>query len=492
MPVTLLKNLVCPDTLTIEQAFARFDNERSDVLFVADAVGHLTGWITKTDLRQKLLAGASAADGIKTAIVKDAPYIGNTDTDNEKDLRVKLDFLKNKFKLAPDSPVAVCDDELKVLQVVTWESLWQAGERRVETISSLNNRNDINNVCIIGGAGYLGSVLTKQLLTAGYNVTVFDNFIFGQEPIKQVAVGLTDQRNAGKLTVVAGDARNISDLTKCLVGMDAVVMLAAVVGDPAASKYPVTAFEVNYLSALTAVQVCAHFNINRFLFASTCSVYGQSAGGAPLDEQAPLNPVSHYARTKIAAEREILKISSQNFAPTILRMSTLYGPSPRMRYDLVVNTMMMRGITTGKITLFGGKQWRPLLSVADAAAAYVKVLEADIHKIKGQVYNVGEETENYQIENLAFLVADYLRARGIKVEIEQAVGGDDARDYRVSFQKIKNDLGFKINNTVPAVLGSLFAVIQERFSSAASDHTYYNDKNVFGSDARSQTVDNLI
>jgi nucleoside-diphosphate-sugar epimerase len=170
-----------------------------------------------------------------------------------------------------------------------------------------------------------------------------------------------------------------------------------------------------------------------------------------LHEESPLNPVSLYARTKIASERAVLEMGDDYFCPTVLRMGTLYGYSPRMRFDLVVNTMAMKAFTEGRIQVFGGQQWRPLLNVEDAADAYVACLEAELKEVGNQVFNVGSDEQNYRIDELADLVSGSLGG----VRIERDSSSLDARDYRVSFAKIQATVGFAPRH---AVAGSVLTI----------------------------------
>jgi nucleoside-diphosphate-sugar epimerase len=247
-------------------------------------------------------------------------------------------------------------------------------------------------VLVVGGAGFLGSVLTQRLLRLGFRVRVLDSFIYGRRSLD----ALSGDRN---LEIVEGDLRNIHTCVSSLAETDAVVLLAAIVGDPASKVRPTETIETNVLAAQALASACKLHHINRFLYASTCSVYG--IGADLLDENAPLNPVSLYARTKIESEKIILAMGNEYFSPTILRMGTIYGYSPRMLFDLVVNTMSMKSFVDGKIQVFGGRQWRPLLAVEDAAEVYVRCLEADLQDVGNQVFlNVGSDTQNYQIDEV--------------------------------------------------------------------------------------------
>jgi nucleoside-diphosphate-sugar epimerase len=209
-------------------------------------------------------------------------------------------------------------------------------------------------------------------------------------------------------------------------------------------------------------------HINRFLYASTCSVYG--AGADLLDENAPLNPVSLYARTKIESEKIILDMGDEYFSPTILRMGTLYGYSPRMRFDLVVNTMSMKSYVDGMIQVFGGRQWRPLLGVEDAAEVYVRCLEADLRVVGNQVFNVGSDDQNYQIDEVAEKIGSSLGG----IPISRDKSNLDARDYRVSFAKLTCALGFEPCQTIGGAARTIFDKLRSGGIRNPAQRIYYN------------------
>ncbi|MBI4611210.1 MAG: SDR family oxidoreductase [Candidatus Rokubacteria bacterium] len=283
---------------------------------------------------------------------------------------------------------------------------------------------------LIGGAGYLGAVLTRRLLAEGWGVTVYDALLFGPEPMKEL------EGDPG-FCLIRGDVRDLSGLAAAIPGHDAVIVLAALVGEPACQKDARGAVEVNYLSAILAAQAARYCGISRFVFASTDSCYGAQEG--ILTESSPLRPISHYARLKMQAEQEILSLADATFSPVVLRMATLYGLSPRMRFDLIVNTLTMHAVTRRRIRIYGGEQWRPLVHVADAAEAYVLALQAARERIHGEIINVGSDEQNYQIGEIGRVVAGHFP--GISVEVLPQA--PDLRDYHVSFAKAAAVLGFR-------------------------------------------------
>ncbi len=325
-------------------------------------------------------------------------------------------------------------------------------------------------VLVIGGAGYLGSVLTGRLLSENYDVRILDSFIYGKRSVQKFSADT-------RVEVIEGDIRNIETVTDNMQDIHSVILLAAVVGDPASKARPEQTIETNYLASMLVASSAKIAGIKKFLYASTCSVYG--VGKEILDENALMNPVSLYARTKVASEEGIISIADSNFRPVIMRMSTLYGYSPRMRFDLVVNTMTMTAFTEGKITVFGGNQWRPLLGLEDASDAYVKALESEPGGNGtagyGRIYNVGSEEQNYTITEVAKLTAKGIKEASGK-EIPVNIEGDsvDVRDYRVSFKKIQGELNFSVKQTIPDAAKEIWGKLDSKEIRDPKQKVYYN------------------
>lgn len=288
----------------------------------------------------------------------------------------------------------------------------------------------IEDVLVVGGAGYIGSILTRQLLDAGYRVRVLDLELFGTKSLDGIM-------NHPRLEVMKGDFRNIEDAARALRGMDAVCHLAAIVGDPACALDRETTVAVNYAAAKMMAQLAKANGVSKFVFASTCSVYGDSED--IMTEESALNPVSLYATTKIDAERALLDTADGEFQPTILRFATAYGWSHRPRFDLVANLFSAQAVTDKKIRVFNGEQWRPFVHTRDIARACVLALEAPLSKVGCQIFNVGDESQNYTLGQLGAIVAQ----ANPGTIVEEVRNSDDLRNYRVSFEKIRTVLGFR-------------------------------------------------
>ena len=290
-------------------------------------------------------------------------------------------------------------------------------------------------VVVLGGAGYLGSVLTRQLLEQGYQVQVFDALRFGDDALDGV-------RAHPNFQLKKGDIRNIAEVTECIPGAYAVIQLASLVGEPACDQDPKDTVDINLIATKAVAEACRYYRVSRFIFASTDSAYGIQEG--IMREQSPMYPTSLYGKLKVRAEEEILGLAGVGFQPTILRMATIYGLSPRMRFDLVVNVLTLNAVVNERITIFGGAQWRPLVHVADAAAAYVLCLDATLETVGGQVFNVGSNEQNYQIGQ----IGEEVRSAFPELEVETVPQSPDLRDYYVCFDKITAALGYRVEHSV--------------------------------------------
>src|SRR5438552_120879 len=294
-------------------------------------------------------------------------------------------------------------------------------------------KQETRRVLVIGGAGYIGSALLPKLLARGYHVRLLDLFLFGMDPIAKV-------EGHPNLEIIEADFRHVDQIVQAMRGVDDVIHLGAIVGDPACALDRELTVEVNLMATRMIAEVAKGSGIRRFCFASTCSVYG--ANDQILDEWSELNPISLYARSKLASEKVMLQMADESFSPVILRFGTVYGLSGRTRFDLVVNLLTARAVVDGKITMFGGGQWRPFLHVDDAALALMKAVEAPTDLIHGEVFNVGSNEQNYQIAEAAQIIQSLVGLDGKFPEITDKGADTDFRNYRVDFTKITKILSF--------------------------------------------------
>jgi nucleoside-diphosphate-sugar epimerase len=283
-------------------------------------------------------------------------------------------------------------------------------------------------VLVTGGAGYIGSVLTEMLLDAGHEVVVLDRFFFGDT--------LAHLKGRKGLTAVRGDIRTFDP--SLLAGVDAVCDLAALSNDPAGELDPEKTRAINHRGRARVAQLAREYGVRRYVLASSCSVYGFQDG--ILDEESPVQPLTTYAEANVLAERSVLPLASDRFCVTALRQATVYGLSPRMRFDLAINGMVLSLFQSGRIrVLRDGTQWRPMVHVRDTSRAFLRVLDAPVEVVNGQIFNVGSDEQNFQILPLAERVAAAAR-REFQCEW---YGDPDRRSYRVRFDKIQRVLGYE-------------------------------------------------
>jgi nucleoside-diphosphate-sugar epimerase len=316
---------------------------------------------------------------------------------------------------------------------------------------------------ITGGAGYIGVALAEELLAAGREVTVLDALLHRQKDRAE------ELRHAGA-RVIEGDIRDAKARADALEGADNIVHLAAIVGDPACARDPELAQAVNVDASKALAAEAAQTNVERFVMASTCSNYGRMKDPTvPIDETGVLAPVSLYAEQKVAVEQHLLSLQAP-FAVTCLRFATVYGVAPRMRFDLTVNEFTRDLWADRKLEVFGEQFWRPYVHVRDAARAVRTVLEAPTAQVEGEVFNVGDSGENYRKLDLV----EQIRRHVTTGEVVFVNRDEDPRDYKVSFSKVRDTLGFRVERRVEDGIVELVQALDEGRFPDAFDGRYRN------------------
>jgi nucleoside-diphosphate-sugar epimerase len=301
---------------------------------------------------------------------------------------------------------------------------------------------------VTGGSGYIGAMLVKELLEGGREVRVLDSLLHGQEDIA------AEQEQAG-VQVIRGDVRDADAREAALKGAEAVVHLAAIVGDPACALDPAVSDEVNVQATRELVADANGAGVQRLVFASTCSNYGRMEDPTvPITEDGELRPVSLYAEQKVGMEKLILG-GAGTTKPTCLRFATVYGVGRRMRFDLTVNEFTRELWADRELEVFGEQFWRPYIDVRDAARAVHTVLQAPIEKVAGKVFNAGRSGENYRKLDLVEEIGKQID-RG---KVSYVHRNEDPRDYKVSFDKIRAELGFETLITVPEGIAEIIAAL---------------------------------
>jgi len=329
-----------------------------------------------------------------------------------------------------------------------------------KTSATLRRPNSDGTVLILGGAGYIGSCLVRKLLAAGRKVRVTDSLLYGD-------YSLHDVLGHPNLEVRVGDCRKLQDLVAAVKDTDAIIHLAAIVGDPACEVDRQTSREINYAATRMLIEVAKGNGNCRLIFSSSCSVYG--ATDLLMDEYSNVLPISLYAQTKVDSEEALLEARSADFHPVILRLATVFGLSYRTRFDLIVNLLTAKAHAEGLITIFNGTQWRPFIHVQDVANGIYQALTAPLEVVSGETYNVGDSRMNFTLAQLAEKVlAEFPTTRVEYIE------NSDRRNYRVSFEKIRNQIGFNCQWTLEDGIREIKRAFESKFITDYRDARYSN------------------
>jgi nucleoside-diphosphate-sugar epimerase len=316
-------------------------------------------------------------------------------------------------------------------------------------------------VLVTGGAGYIGSVLLGRLLERGYNVRVLDRLYWGEGPLEDYS---------GRIELEVADVREIP--SSALDGVDGVIHLAGLSNDPTAEYDPEANWQMNAVATETLGNACVERGIDRIVFASSCSLYDGLPPGMH-DESAAIAPSGAYATSKRYGEEALIDLIDRGLCPVILRNGTVYGHSHRMRYDLVVNTFVKDALLEERLLLHGGGwMWRPLVDVRDVSDAMIAALEAPDELVRGEVFNVLHS--NYQIRELAMLVAGSVQLLGRTVRLEEVAAPPLTRDYECSNAKLSSTLGFIPTRSVVMAITDLLDSIDATDRTMLTDPRHYN------------------
>ena len=278
-------------------------------------------------------------------------------------------------------------------------------------------------VLVTGHHGYLGAVVAPIVAAAGHDVTGVDTFFYE---------GCDFVRDLAPITALRADVRDLE--VADLAGYDAIVHLAALSNDPLGELNAELTLDINFRASVELARKAREAGVGRFVFASSCSMYGAAAGDELVTEEAPLAPLTAYAESKVRSEEALLELADSDFAPVFMRNATVYGVSPRLRFDVVLNNLSGWAYTTKRVRILSdGTPWRPIIHVRDVAAAVLEMLAAPPDVIRGVAFNVGANSENYQVRELAEIVRDTFP--GCTVEYAEDAG-PDPRSYRVDFGKL--------------------------------------------------------
>lgn len=427
------------------------------VAYIVDKNEKLIGLVTEGDIRRSLISGFSIEESLE-AIANVSPLTLNIDEYNKiqnNDINEKLtkkinQILKQNFEI----PVIQNNIIFKSLEVSYFKNI----------ISKSFENNSHIKVLIIGGMGYIGSRLTNLLLNKNFSVKVVDNLLYNQNFLST----FEEDQN---FEFIQGDICDLNTQLEAVKDVDAVVYLSEIVGDPACKSFPEKSLKTNYLALCALSTLCAHLKISRFIYTSSCSVYGSTTDPSlTLTESSQVNPLSHYARMKLESENFLLNIKNNFFHPTILRLGTVFGYSYRQRFDLVVNKFVKDSFLFNRINIQGGKQFRPNIHVDDISEAIVSILDSPLDKINNSIFNLSNGSENKNIIELAEEISSVIK--NTKIVIDNKIS--DNRNYRVSSKKIHDTLGINANTSIKDGVVDLYNKLKNNKFSDIDSPKYSN------------------
>ena len=429
----MLKNNFLNKNSTIKNAFSKIDGEFGKILCVVDGNKSLIGVLTAGDLRRGILSGFNLNDKIENIYSKSFSFVYSHELKKKKLINSNFNTKKLTDSIYQ---IPIVNKKKQVLDIVSLEKLIDSlgSNPKKQSFKKIN----YPKILVVGGAGYVGANLCLKLLKKKYQVIAVDKLLYDKSVVKKYLSKFK------KFKFIKADICDLSVQIEVVKNVDAVVFLAEIVGDPACNARPEDALKTNYLSISSMATLCSHLNISKFIYTSSCSVYGVNKKNDLLNEKSDLNPLSHYARMKIMSEKTLLNIRTNNFKPTIFRLGTVFGPSLRNRFDLVVNTMAKNAYYNKKIVVNGGEQWRPIIHVDDVVDGIITAIQASSKKIGGRIFNLSSDNSNFQIKDLANEAKKVFPKSDLKI-VKSLI---DGRNYRASSELFYKTTGFKAKKSV--------------------------------------------
>lgn len=415
-----LSNFFLSTNASIVDCLKLFKKNHIGEAIITNKKKELLGVISESDIRNLIIQGFSKKNKINN-IFNNNPIFLEAPFTNEKKIQLlsNAKFQKRKPKLIP-----LLDDK-NIIQ-----DLLLCNEMKLLKKKFFLKNNENKKVLIIGGGGYIGSQLTEILVKNKYKITVFDKFIYNKKSL----INLTKYKN---LKIVTSDTREILSLYKHIKENNIVIHLAELVGDPLCDSNHDQTYTINYLATKNICNICKDLGIDKFIYVSSCSVYGAKAENSLLKESSLLNPQSVYAKLKIFSEKAILESQTNEFRPCILRLGTVFGVSHRPRFDLVINALTANAYKNKKIFIQGGNQWRPFVHVNDVANTIKNIISKDFEKCYGEIFNIS--SFNMRIISIAHFLKKYIENLKINVQTKN----NDKRNYKVNSNKAKRRGIFK-------------------------------------------------
>lgn len=397
-----------------------FEKNNTNLCLVLNNKTQLLGVISSSDIRRAFIQGFSKFSKISKIINKNPLFLKDDVDENQ----ISNIVSSSKFNSIEPPLIPLINKRNIPYRILHKKDL-------SFPIIKKNTKIGVKpKILLIGGAGYIGTKLAKKLLAQGFAVTIFDKFVYLSK--RTIFTNLKHKN----LQIVKGDTRSIDQTFNVVKKNDIVVHLAELVGDPLCEKRPSKTYSVNYLASMTISNICKNLGISKFIYVSSCSVYGSRNDEKFSDERSEINPLSVYAKLKALCEKTIIRNLGEYCRPCILRLGTVYGSSIRPRYDLVLNIFAGLIANNKKIVINGGDQWRPFVHVDDVCDVIVKIVKLNKKKTNGQIFNIS--SYNYTISQIGKIIKKLFP----KVEIEYAGTGRDKRNYKVLSTKAKKILNF--------------------------------------------------
>ena len=398
-----------------------FETAGTNLAIVINKSSKFLGIITSSDIRRAFIKGYNKDSSIKK-IVNYKPLFLKDKVDENQLSNV---ISSSKFNNINPPLIPLIDKNDIPYNILNKQDL------NLPIISKNKKIGFKPNILLIGGAGYIGTNLTKKFLEQGYRVTIFDKFIYLSK--REMKLKLKSKN----LILVDGDTRSIDQTFEVVKKNDIVIHLAELVGDPLCEKRPSKTYSVNYLASMTISNICKNLGISKFIYVSSCSVYGARKDENFADENSEINPLSVYGKLKALSEKTIIRNLGEYCRPCILRLGTVFGGSIRPRYDLVLNIFSGLIANNKKIIINGGEQWRPFVHINDVCDVIIKIIKLDKNKTNGQIFNIA--SYNFKISQIGKIIKKIYP----KIKIENQKGNYDKRNYKVSSDKAKKILNFK-------------------------------------------------
>ena len=402
-----------------------FEKNRVNICAVTNKKNEFIGIITLSDIKKAFLKGATSEQKIINFINKKPLIIKGKVNENSIS-----DILSSpKFNNIDPPLIPIINIQNKLINILNKNELFNYSQNFLKKDISKSKK-----VLVFGGGGYIGCVLVDMLIKLNFNVTVYDKFIYTS---KKSFIKNFENPN---LKIIQGDSQNISKIFEAIRKNDIVIHLAEMVGDPLCEKRPKKTYAINYLASMTISNICKNLGISKFIYVSSCSVYGSN--DYLTNETSKINPLSIYAKLKALSEKAIIRNFDKHCKPCILRLGTVYGSSFRPRYDLVINLFSGLSANKKQITIAGGNQWRPFVHVKDVGRAIIKILNSDFKKTDNQIFNI--VGENLQIKD----IGKAIKKINPKANITFSNNVNDNRNYKSSNKKAKKLLNFKTKYTI--------------------------------------------